>query len=54
MQSFEPGEDWFWDFETEQYADGPALAPPRQHPDEQPVPGPPGAVPGNWTELLHQ
>jgi hypothetical protein len=40
MQSFERGEDWFWDFETDEYAAGPQLAPPRQ-----PAPGPAGAVP---------
>ena len=28
MQSFEPAEDWFWDFQTNGYTVGPALAPP--------------------------
>ena len=32
IASFEPGEDWFWDFETENYAYGPALAPPPNSP----------------------
>ena len=53
MQSFEPGEDWFWDFETDQYADGPALAPPRHHPPDQPVPGPAGHVPADWEQRLN-
>src|SRR5512132_1205254 len=39
VQSFEPGEDWYWDYETSEYYEGPPLAPPRQHPLEQPVPG---------------
>ena len=28
VQSYEPGEDWFWDYATERFAEGPALAPP--------------------------
>lgn len=28
MQSFEPGEDWFWDYRTEEAIDGPVLAAP--------------------------
>jgi len=32
------GEDCFWDFEDEDYASWPALAPPRHHPENQPVP----------------
>ena len=54
MQSFEPGEDWFWDFETDEYAAGPALAPPHGHPDDQPVPGPAGAVPNDWPDRLNR
>ncbi len=53
VQSFEPGEDWFWDYVTEQYLDGPTLAPPRHHPLDQPVPGPAGRVPEDWERLLH-
>src|ERR1700712_5855386 len=45
MQSFEPGEDWFWDFTTEQVVEGPDLAPPIAHAVDQPVPGPAGRVP---------
>lgn len=53
IQSFEPGEDWLWDYRTERYAAGTALAPPTSHPPDQPVPGPAGAVPVNWQELIH-
>ncbi len=54
MQSFEPGESWFWDYRTEQMTDGTALAPPHHHPASQPVPGPDGRVPANWQSLLKQ
>jgi len=53
VQSFEPGEDWYWDFQTQNYYEGPTLAPPHQRPADQPVPGPEGAVPDNWQQLLH-
>jgi hypothetical protein len=45
VQSFEPGEDWFWDYAAEQYLEGPALAAPHHHPLDQPVPGPAGRMP---------
>ena len=53
MQSFEPGEDWLWDYEAETYARGPALAEPTSHPDDQPTPGPLGAVPDDWRDQIH-
>ena len=53
VQSFEPGEDWFWDYATEEYLEGPALAPPPYHPLDQPVPGPAGRVPPDWERQLH-
>jgi Zn-finger in ubiquitin-hydrolases and other protein len=53
IRSFEPGEDWFWNYRTEDYADGPALAPPDAHPEDQPVPGPAGAVPEDWRRYLN-
>jgi len=53
MQSFEPGEDWFWDFRTEESGDGPELAAPTSHPTDQPTPGPRGRVPTNWRQLIH-
>ncbi len=53
LQSYEPGEDWFWDFEDEVAAEGPALAPPTSHPADQPVPGPAGRVPADWQSHVH-
>jgi len=53
VQSFEPGEDWFWSFTAGQAYDGPSLAPPTHHPEDQPAPGPRGRVPANWQTLLH-
>jgi hypothetical protein len=53
IQSFEPGEDWFWDFESNSYAEGPELAPPHSHPVDQPTPGPAGQVPADWEDHLH-
>ena len=53
VQSFEPGESWFWDYASRDYYDGPSLAPPHSHPAEQPVPGPAGRVPGDWQRHVH-
>jgi hypothetical protein len=53
IESFEPGEDWYWDFQTEDYYEGPRLAPPHHHPTDQPTPGPAGAVPADWPRRLH-
>lgn len=53
VRSFEPGEDWFWDYEHERYLAGPDLAPPAHHPLDQPVPGPRGLVPRDWERRLH-
>jgi hypothetical protein len=54
IQSFEPREDWFWSYpENRMYASGPDLAPPTQHPLDQPVPGPAGRVPRDWQRHLH-
>jgi len=53
IRSFEPGEDWFWDYATSSLLEsGPDLAPPLSHPTSQPAPGPAGRVPSNWAELL--
>jgi hypothetical protein len=54
MASFEPGEEWFWDFEREVGFEGPVLADPQSHPEDQPTPGPAGAVPDDWREHIHQ
>jgi hypothetical protein len=53
IRSFEPGEDWFWDFSTEQAVEGARLAAPQSHPRSQSTPGPEGMVPSDWEELLH-
>jgi hypothetical protein len=54
IRSYEPGEDWFWSYPTqEMYESGPSLAPPMHHPMDQPVPGPTGRVPSDWQAHLH-
>ncbi len=53
MQSFEPGEDWFWDFTRSVGVAGPRLADPQHHPEDQPVPGPRGRVPDDWQDHIH-
>jgi hypothetical protein len=53
VRSYEPDEEWFWDYANERYALGPTLAPPEHHPIDQPVPGPEGRVPSDWEQQLH-
>lgn len=53
IASFEPGEDWFYDYEDDQMYDGPPLAEPSSHPADQPTPGPAGRVPDDWMNRLH-
>jgi len=55
IRSFEPGEDWYWNYATSRYADnpGPELVPPLSHPLEQAAPGPAGRVPRDWQSHLH-
>jgi hypothetical protein len=53
LRSFEPGEDWFWDFLTEEVIEGSRLVAPQHHPLDQPVPGPAGRVPRDWQAHLH-
>jgi hypothetical protein len=54
VKSFEPGEDWYYDYRTDEISEGgPALAKPEQHPLDQPVPGPKGRVPRDWQSHLH-
>lgn len=53
VQSFEPGEDWYWDYESDGYYDGPVLADPQHRPEDQPVPGPAGRVPSDWRRHIH-
>ena len=53
VRSFEPDEDWFYDFMSDQFAEGPELAPPNEHPADQPIPGPAGHVPPDWESHLN-
>ena len=53
IRSFEPDEDWFWNYATDDYVDGPPLAGPHHRPLSQHVPGPEGLVPDDWERHLH-
>ncbi|MFJ1735195.1 UBP-type zinc finger domain-containing protein [Streptomyces sp. NPDC088254] len=54
VRSFEPGEEWFWDYGAEELFDsGLELAPPVSRPEGQPAPGPAGRVPADWARSLH-
>jgi len=53
IRSFEPGEEWYWNYETQELLQGPPLAPPEHHPLDQPTPGPAGRVPPDWQSHLH-
>lgn len=53
VASFEPGEEWFYDYRTDEYFEGPRLAAPLHHPLDQPVPGPKGRVPSDWEDHLN-
>lgn len=54
VQSFEPGEDWFFDYRSERVSTGPELAPPLSHPEDQPAPGPAGRVPPDWRSRVSE
>ena len=45
VQSFEPREYWFWDYDQEAFLAGPRLAPPEAHPEDQTSPGPADRLP---------
>ncbi|MDL5154426.1 UBP-type zinc finger domain-containing protein [Actinomycetospora termitidis] len=53
LTSYEPGEYWFYDDRTGTASEGPDLAVPRHHPEDQTVPGPASRVPGDWVQRLH-
>ncbi|MFC9083344.1 UBP-type zinc finger domain-containing protein [Streptomyces sp. NPDC057062] len=53
IQSFEPGEEWFWNYTVQDYADGPELAPPHHRPVDQPVPAPRDRVPHDCQRHIH-
>jgi hypothetical protein len=54
MRSYEPGEDWFYNYDDQQLYEGPDLAPPLHHPLDQPTPGPRDRVPPDWVSYLHE
>ena len=54
IASFEPGEDWFYDYRSQEFITGPELSRPHSHPLNQPVPGPSGKVPSDWENRLHK
>lgn len=51
--SFEPGEDWFWNYQTSNEVEGAKLIPPHAHLPSQAVPGPVGKVPRDWQSQLN-
>ncbi|MGA8297374.1 MAG: UBP-type zinc finger domain-containing protein [Acidimicrobiales bacterium] len=53
IASFEPEEDWFYDYRSKEFFLGPSLAPPSHHPVDQPTPGPKGRVPKDWQLKLN-
>ncbi|WP_370181584.1 UBP-type zinc finger domain-containing protein [Rhodococcus wratislaviensis] len=53
VRSFEPGENWFWNYATETAFEGPELVPPQHHPIDQTIPGPGSRVPPNWQAFIH-
>ena len=54
IRTFEPGEDWFWDYEADKGFLGPALAEPLCRPEDQTVPGPAERVPADWRAHIHE
>lgn len=48
IQSFEPGETWFWDYRSMATFAGPDLREPTSHPATQAVPGPADRLPPNY------
>lgn len=53
IRSYEPGEDWFWDFTTGKGFLGPELAPPQHHPIDQAAPGPADRLPADWRSKIN-
>lgn len=54
IQSYEPGETWWWDYRTQSALMGPALSPPTTHPLGQAVPGPADRLPDDWESRLRR
>jgi hypothetical protein len=53
IRSFEPDEDWWYDYRDGSGGSGLDLAPPLCRPLEQPTPGPAGKVPADWRHHLN-
>ena len=53
IRTFEPGEDWFYDYRTDESFRGPQLAGAQHRPAGHTVPGPAERVPSNWQDLVH-
>lgn len=54
VRSFEPGEEWYWNYQTEEFLEGgPELAAPQHHPIDQTIPGPAERVPADWRDHVH-
>ena len=54
VQSFEPDEEWGWDYEREIGVLLPPLVPPTSRPADQPSPGPADRVPADWQNRVHR
>jgi hypothetical protein len=53
VASFEPGQDWFFDYEKQAVIQVGNCFRHTRMPKSQPVPGPAGMVPANWESLLN-
>lgn len=53
MASFEPDEDWFWDFRRNLVVGAVPVSPPLSRPIDAACPGPDGRVPADWKSRLH-
>ncbi|WP_103501154.1 MULTISPECIES: UBP-type zinc finger domain-containing protein [Streptomyces] len=52
-QSYQPGEDWYWDYPSERMLAGPRLAAPTEHPAEVTTPGPQDRLPADWASRIN-
>ena len=52
VRSYEPGEEWFFDYLTREFSFGPHLVPPESRPATQSSPGPAERLPHDWQEQL--
>jgi hypothetical protein len=53
IMSFEPGKNWFFDYEKQGMVNGVELLRPHSRPEDQPTLGPAERVPANWESLPH-